>query len=272
VLEDIAMALRCGHILSFPIFVIPFLGLSPAVADEEKEQALFLQLREERKMRDEAESRIRGAEEARKRTELQLDELRASFAELFLENQRLRRDNESLRLQAGQLVVNEKSVGSAEVEELDRRLQQLQRNRRQVEQQLRELEVQLQTLMELGDGSDALRKLVNNRFAGVYDTLDQMAKTADGPPAGNAAPVREAAVLEVHADLQLVILDKGAEHGIDAGSRWQIKGQRDRPLSVQVVSVRQRICAATMLSGNVAEAGPGMTAQRQFSKPKKPKP
>ena len=266
------MALRCGHILGFLIFVIPCLGLLSAVADEEKEQALFLQLREERKMRTEAELRIREAKAAHERTELQFDELRASFAELFLENQRLRRDNESLRLQAGQLVVNEKAVGSEEVEELDRRLQQLQKNRRQVEQQLRELEVQLQTLMELGDGSDALRKLVANRFAGVYDTLDEMAKTASGPPAGTQAPVRQAAVLEVHPDLQLVILDKGAEHGIAAGSRWQIKGQRERPIHVQVVSVRQRICAAAMLSGKVAEATPGMIAQREFSKPKKPKP
>jgi regulator of replication initiation timing len=224
-------------------------------------------LQDEKKMRETAESRMSELEAAHDRTERQLNDLRAAFADLYLENQMLRNESRTLQTQAAQLVLNKKPAGADEAADLDRRLALTLQHAQKAEQQLQELKTHLQTVLDIENISDAVKNLTNARIDSVFQELNRMDEYGNpiAPPEGGVT--RQASVLAVHPELQLIVLDKGTQHGVTAGSTWIIENSQKRPIAAQIISVRPRISAAIIQSGSLNDAVPGQNARRQISEP-----
>jgi hypothetical protein len=135
----------------------------------------------------------------------------------------------------------------------------------EVEQSLGEFERYLETMLDVMQPSDAVRREVSERVSALRGVVERSLNPLSivaGRGSGKSG-MSGCAVLAVDDELQLVILDGGFLNGVRAGSQWwQARGAKVI-LKLRVVDARPEISAAVLLQGTLAEVAVGSRFQSE---------
>ncbi len=245
-------------ILSLSISLISLCLTCTLYADDRPNVSDQMALQEAKVARESAESRAVALELELERLRKDYDELRSRYAELYLRGHATLDRMRELELQAANLVQN-KGAGDARGTSqqalealnltLDRQLN--------VQRSLDDFEKFMSTLMDTLRPSDALRRELEQRISALHGAVEQSLKPLSivarrGSSGGS--PNSGATVVAIHADMQIVILDRGLLAGIRPGRKWHLAlADGTVAARLQTVDCRQEFSAAVVLSGDLEQ-------------------
>lgn len=121
-------------------------------------------------------------------------------------------------------------------------------------------EIDRGALDKLSDKVEAAKfRIKEDELRESAEKLLQLTATAE-----NTAPPKQCRILAVNADLKVVVLPVGYTHRIRQGMQWY--GDSKSEIKLVVVAVRQSICAALLVSGDINNLAPGMTLYSRLEK------
>jgi hypothetical protein len=233
-----------------------------------RDEALFVRLREAEMARQEAEEQALALNARLLQAEKQLSELRAALAEQTVVLQQLRDERVTLRLHAAQLLLADGGGGTAEeLAQLLSSLRDLQQSHRRAYQGLGEFQSYLESMLDVLDpkAEAAHRRILDEKLVPVFRELERAERFfyAVEPAVKDtaAAGPRSAAVVKVDDELQVVILDRGRQHGIRPGMVWMIRTPTKREITVRTIETRRQLSAALVIKGDLRYVLPGLRAQ-----------
>jgi hypothetical protein len=137
-------------------------------------------------------------------------------------------------------------AGPTEAGQMLRQLAESLETRAQIELERDRLVAQVARLLSLADNHQRLDDELSRARELVSD-LSAKPREDVGPAKGNAA-LTDAAVLDVNASLQLVVLNIGQEHGARVGMPVEV-WQGDRAVaSLKIVEVRRKVSGAIIVA------------------------
>jgi len=198
------------------------------------------------------------------RSEVELEQLRERYAELYLESRRQRQDLEGLELRAAGLLADRQDIASGRA--LSRALNALvvlRDSKLRLADQLREFGVYLNSVLDVLQPSEALRQEVTERYTKLVSDVARSAKPLPivAGRGGEEPEQRTCRVLAIEDELQVVVLDRGSDGGVRHGMFWTLVRDKRAVASLRVIDVRESISAAIVVSGSFKSVGPGVRLQ-----------
>ena len=248
--------------LKIQSILIVLLVLSPLFSSGEPQAPVVLE--EMKVAREAAERRAIQLEAEVSRLKKDLDRIRSSYANLYLEShssiERLRR----MELRAAQML-RQKEGGELEKvsEEALEALEQVGRRQLAVERTLSEFEQALATMLDVLRPSDAMRQELSSRLqalrGAVEESLKPMSVVAGRGAVSTAG--RECGVVAINEELEVVLLDRGSRSGMRPGAKYCLKRGETVVARFQVIDVRGELSAAVLLEGALREVAVGSMVQ-----------
>jgi len=224
------------------------------------------ELQEAREARQAAERRALELNAALEQAQAALERLQGRYAALYLASLEQQRDLEYYELRIAGLLTDGQAIetGTALRQTLAD-IDELLANQHRLRQELEAFGRYLQSVLDILEPSEVLRRQITERFAALTET---MAATAGEPPSvagrgGEAQARQEARVLSVNDELQIVVLDRGLDHGVKPGSRWLALNDGKLAGRLQVIEARSTVSAAVMTEGRLRDLGPGAEVRRE---------
>ena len=194
-------------------------------------------------------------------TERELEKQRQRYAELLIKAKTVQDELDAMQARAAVLLLNQAKAGEGKsVAEVLAGLEIRQAEVQKLTQGVREFGKHMQAVLETVGASDALKKDVQAKFAGLVrtcDRLDAMPPLVAGR-GGNLSAPRECRVLSVSRELGIVVLDAGGSSGVRAGSQWRIMDGEKAVARLRVVEIRPGLSAAVPIEGQLSALAPGM--------------
>ncbi len=219
--------------------------------------------------------RLRESELARRAAEQRCIELKAALADAERRTARLRQQNAALqvelsrsrkalttlRLQAGQLLLDQvPSEKDRLLKEAVESLEQMRVAQADLCRRVEAFQKYLDAVLEVLQPSRALRRQIANR----YGLVIQAAKRLENWPSqvagrgGRSGVLLESRVVAVNDALNLVVLDSGSDAGVRTGATARVLSKSGRVTAeLRVVEVRKRLSAAVPVNGKLRDIAPG---------------
>lgn len=238
--------------------LIVLLVLSPLFSSGEPQAPVVLE--EMKVAREAAERRAIQLEAEVSRLKKDLDRIRSSYANLYLEShssiERLRR----MELRAAQML-RQKEGGELEKvsEEALEALEIAGKRQLAVERSLSEFEQALATILDVLRPSDAMRRQLTSRLQALRGAVEESLKPMSvvaGRGVGETTG-QGCGVVAVNEKLDIVLLDRGSRHGIRPGSCFSLKRGETPVARFKVIEVRGEASAAVLLEGNARDVAVG---------------
>ncbi len=245
-------------ILKIHVILILLLTLSPLLSSGEPQAAVVLE--EMKVAREAAERRAIQLEAEVSRLKKDLDRIRSSYANLYLEShssiERLRR----MELRAAQML-RQKEGGELEKvsEEALEALELAGRRQLAVERSLSEFEQALATMLDVLRPSDAMRHELTSRLQALRGSVEESLKPMS-IVAGRGVGVTSGqgcGVVAVNEELDVVLLDCGSRHGVRLGASYSLKRGETTVAKFKVIEVRSELSAAVLLEGRPSDVAVG---------------
>ncbi|MBT3376169.1 MAG: hypothetical protein HN742_07440 [Lentisphaerae bacterium] len=235
---------------------------TPVDADAE---GSALALKEAQVARQVAEERRAELSATLLRAEVELEQLRERYAELYLESRRQQQDREDLELRAAGLLADRQDISSGRA--LSRALNALvtlRDNQLGLGDQLREFGLYLNSVLDVLQPSEALRKEVTERYTKLVRDVDRSAKPLPIVAGRGSEDLgrNTCRVLTVEDELQVVLLDRGSDGGIRHGTLWTFVRDKRVIARLRVIDVRESISAAIVTDGSFESVGPGVRLEQ----------
>ena len=218
-------------------------------------------LQEAKVARESAERRAVALELELEKLKRDYDALRSQYADLYLKSHATVDRMRDLELAAANLLQKKDTteLDAATVQAFEALSLAFDRQAKAL-QALDDFEKFMSTMMDVLRPSDAMRHSLAERVAAVKTAVEQglkplssVARRGSGGPA-----VGSASILEVHKDMQLVILDKGLLAGIRPGLRWHLADAEGKVTArLLTVDSRQEFSAAVLLNGSIEQLAVG---------------
>ena len=200
------------------------------------------------------------------KTEQELADLRRRYAKLYLRAQEQARTLRDLRLRVAGWVQDAEDIGDADaLATALTYLSDIRQDHRDLYEAVRAFAEYLQMVLDIVQPSDVLRQEITTRYDELVkhvDRLERMPSLVAGQGNEENRRRRECRVLAVNDQLQLVVLDIGADDGVRAGQAWRVKDSKRRIAGLKVIETRSRLSAAIVVEGTLKNVAPGMTAVR----------
>lgn len=248
------------HFLPVAILCSSCLWTRVCVAGDAAGAVVALELKEAQVARKAAEARTQEAEEALALIQQQLEKLRVRYADLFLESQAQQKRFEQAEIRIGYLLLNREERDSDQLAtQAFRILDQIQRQQHEAAQQVETFGTYLDSVLDVLQTSDTLRREVKARYDGVKTAVERTLKPLPQVAGRGSRDLegRKYRVMAVNDDLQLVVMDQGYDAGIRAGSYWLVLRDGRTNAEIQVIDVRGQISAAMVLNGRLNDIGIG---------------
>lgn len=135
----------------------------------------------------------------------------------------------------------------------------------EVEQSLGDFERYIETMLDVMQPSDAVRREVSERISALRGVVERSLNPLSlvAGRGGGKSGMTGCGVLAVHDELQLVILDRGFLSGVRIGSEWWQARDGKVTMKLRVVDARPEISAAVLVQGSLAEIAIGSRFQAE---------
>ena len=224
-----------------------------------------LEVKEAREARRAAEARCAELTSALGQTEKELAGVRRRYATLYLQSRELQQTVHELELQAANMLAPDKGTETAEkLAQAGRALKRLQDSRRELRDRIHAFQVYLNSVLDMLQPSEALRREIAERFNAVLDTVDRYGEPLSSVAGRDSGleKARQCHVLAVNDDLQIVVLDTGAVNSVRCGSEWRvITDSRSKAVTLRIIETRPYISAAVVAEGSFNTVAPGALAE-----------
>ncbi len=223
-------------------------------------QVSALAFQEAKEAREAAEQRAGQLEAEVLRLRKDLDRVRSSYADLYLQSQSVIERLRLTEVRAAHLLRQKEGddLGKLSLEAIEA-LSEASRNQLAVEESLRKFEESLATILDVLRPSDALRRELMGRLQDLRGSVESslkplsiVARRGDGV-AGNQG----CGVLGVDESLGMVLLDRGSQSGMRSGTTYVLRRGDELLAKVRVVEVRVSISAAVLVSGTMSSLAAG---------------
>ncbi len=224
-----------------------------------------LELKEAREARRAAERRVIELEAAFAKQQEELQEMRRRYATLYMASREQQDELSELQLHiAGLLSEHEDLSGGQALSRVLAALDDLQKQQQELNTALVEFNHYLNSILDILQPSETLRRDIIARLQGLIASAARSVKPLSLVAGRDSRNKRgdETRVLAVNHDLQVVVLDRGADDGIRKGSSWKIVNGGDVMVRLKVVEVRPSISAAIIIDGRLNVIGPGALIER----------
>ena len=250
-------------ILSVLCYGIP-VALAAEAVTLQKPSDHNMVLKEAQVARQAAEGKNAELSAALIRTELELQALRRRYAEIYLASRAAQDELEDYELRvAGLLADREEPTSGRALPRVLAALDKLQSNQQDLRDQVKEFGAYLNSVLDVLQPSEAMRREVTTRFA----QLEEVSESSAGPRPivarrGRGSVERPACrILAVSDELQTVVLNRGFNDGVRQGMTWRVVSGDDILARMKVIEVRAAISAAVVTDGKFKAVGPGAEAR-----------
>ena len=255
------MVMRLEILRIYAILTL-LLTLLPLLSSGEPQEAVVLE--EMKVAREAAERRAIQLEAEVSRLKKDLDRIRSSYANLYLEShssiERLRR----MELRAAQML-RQKEGGELEKvsEEALEALEQAGRRQLAVERSLSEFEQALATMLDVLRPSDAMRHELSSRLQALRGAVEESLKPMSIVAGRDVVFVagRDCGIVAVNEELDVVLLDRGSRSGMRPGAKYCLKRGETTVARFLVIDVRGELSAAVLVEGALGEVAVGSIVQ-----------
>jgi hypothetical protein len=238
--------------------------LSPAWAQEPATNDLRDRLRRVEVSRDAAEKQAAALQAALMRVEAALAASRQQFTDAHLQAKQLREDTQFFTVRAASLLATGEEL--AESAALARYSADMRAARQQYEEVARGLAAAAEQVDAVlaalpADRAEAYGNVIRQQLTETRQHLEELGRIL--PDNKEALPPPAAwRVLTTSDELQVVVVNAGRDQGIRPGQVLEIVEGGGDGSRLQVIEVRDSICAATVVSGQLRHITPGAELKR----------
>lgn len=208
----------------------------------------------------EAEQRIVELELELSRVREELSRQRAQYAAFYERSHAVLEQMRELELHSAHLLQRKDGEDTAALaNQALSALRELGVRQLEVEQSLRDFERYIETMLNVMQPSDAVRREVSERISALRGVVERSLNPLSivAGRGGGKSGMTGCGVLAVHDELQLVILDRGFLSGVRTGSEWWQARNGKVTMKLRVVDTRPEISAAVLVQGTLAEIAIG---------------
>ncbi|OGV69996.1 MAG: hypothetical protein A3K19_11330 [Lentisphaerae bacterium RIFOXYB12_FULL_65_16] len=223
-----------------------------------------LELNEAQVARQAAEEKTEELRAELRRREQELQALQERYAELYLASRRQQQELEDYELRlAGLLADREDPSSGRALARALAALDELRVAQLDVSVKVREFQGNLNSVLDALQPSEATRRELIDRLDALNQAVERSVKPWPSV-AGRGQGITErlaGRVLAVNDLLQVIVLDKGYDHGVRPGLMWRLLDGEKVKARLKVIEVRASISAAVVTEGKFDSVGPGVTVK-----------
>jgi len=201
------------------------------------------------------------------RTERDLERLQARYAELYLESRKQADEMEYMRLRIAALLTGKAEDGGPAAAMVEY-LSQVLNSHRELYAAVRRFGDYLETVLDALQPSAGMRREISGRYADLVqavDRLERMPSIVAGRGGEANRTRRECRILAVNDELQVIVLDAGADDGVRPGGTWRAVDDQGMVGMLRVIEVRPRISAAMPVDRAAKVFAPGMKVLAEYA-------
>lgn len=221
---------------------------------------LALKLKEAQVARLAAEQRSAQLDAAIQHLETELEGLRRRYCDLYLQSAQQQQQFADLELAiAGLLAGREDVVSGRALSRALAALDKAQSTQHKLSDEIRDFGVYLDSVLDVLQPSEVLRREVTERFAALTKAAQRSIQPLPSVAGRGGGDLERQGcrVLAVNDDLQIIVLDRGADDGLRQGTHWRVMNDGKLVARLRVIEVRPSISAAVVVNGGFKAVAPG---------------